>query len=57
MVLVTGWIILRWLHKILRRKKKHKEISLKEKMVARLDIVIVEIWASLISVFNINLES
>ena len=42
MVLVTGWIILRWLHKILRREKRQEEISLKEKMLARLDIVMTD---------------
>ena len=42
MVLVTGWIILRWLQKILRREKKQEEISLKEKMLARLDLVMTE---------------
>ena len=41
-MLVTGWIILRWLKKILRREKKEEEISQKEKMVARLDIVMTD---------------
>ena len=41
-MLVTGWIILRWLKKIPRREKKEEEISQKEKMVARLDIVMTD---------------
>ena len=42
MVLVTGWIILIWLKKILRMEKMQEETSLKEKMVSRLDIVMTE---------------